>query len=47
MIVKDGKVLYQKGYGHDSDGKPLTEKSLMRLASVSKIIYGICRITTG
>lgn len=36
IIVKDGKAVYQKGYGHDSDGKPLTEKSLMRLASVSK-----------
>ncbi len=36
VIVRNGKAVYQKGYGHDSDGKPLTEKSLMRLASVSK-----------
>jgi CubicO group peptidase (beta-lactamase class C family) len=36
VIVKDGKVVYEKGYGHDSEGKPLTEKSLMRIGSVSK-----------
>ncbi|QGU95408.1 serine hydrolase [Clostridium bovifaecis] len=36
VIVKDGKLVYEKGYGHDSEGKPLTEKSLMRIASVSK-----------
>lgn len=36
VVVKDGKVIYEKGYGHDSEGKPLTEKSLMRIGSVSK-----------
>lgn len=36
VIVKDGKVIYEKGYGHDSKGEPLTEKSLIRIASVSK-----------
>lgn len=36
VIVKDGKLVYEKGYGHDSEGKPLTEKSLMRIGSVSK-----------
>jgi CubicO group peptidase (beta-lactamase class C family) len=36
VIVKDGKVIYEKGYGHDSEGKPLTENSLMRIGSVSK-----------
>ncbi len=36
VIVKDGKLVYEKGYGHDSEGKPLTENSLMRIASVSK-----------
>ncbi len=35
-IVKDGQLVYEKGYGHDSEGKPLTEKSLMRIGSVSK-----------
>ena len=35
-VVKDGKLVYEKGYGHDSEGKPITEKSLMRIASVSK-----------
>lgn len=36
VIVKDGKVIYEKGYGHDAEGKPLTEKSLMRIGSASK-----------
>ncbi len=36
VIVKDGKVVYEKGYGHDAEGKPLTEKSLMRIGSASK-----------
>ena len=36
VVVKDGKVLYEKGYGHDSNGKPLTAKSKMGLASGTK-----------
>ncbi|WP_102272851.1 serine hydrolase domain-containing protein [Cytobacillus massiliigabonensis] len=36
VVVKDGKLVYEKGYGHDSEGEPLTERSLMRLASGSK-----------
>jgi CubicO group peptidase (beta-lactamase class C family) len=36
VIVKDGKVLYEKGYGHDSDGKPLSAKSKIGLASGTK-----------
>lgn len=36
VVVKDGQVVYKNGYGHDSNGEPLTEKSLMRIASVSK-----------
>lgn len=36
VIVKDGKLLYEQGYGHDSNGKPLTANSKMRLASGSK-----------
>jgi CubicO group peptidase (beta-lactamase class C family) len=36
VIVKDGKVIYEKGYGRDAEGKPLTEKSLMRIGSASK-----------
>ncbi|PAE23946.1 MULTISPECIES: serine hydrolase domain-containing protein [Bacillaceae] len=35
-VVKDGKLVYQKGYGNDSEGKPITEDSLMRIGSVSK-----------
>lgn len=36
VVVKDGNVLYEKGYGHDSDGKPLTVKSKIGLASGTK-----------
>jgi CubicO group peptidase (beta-lactamase class C family) len=36
VIVKEGKVLYQKGYGHDDEGKPLTETTPLRIGSVSK-----------
>ena len=36
VIVKDGKLVYENGFGHDSEGKPITENSLMRIASVSK-----------
>ncbi|MEI4771998.1 serine hydrolase domain-containing protein [Psychrobacillus sp. FJAT-51614] len=38
VIVKDGKLVYEQGYGHDSNGNPLTAKSKMRLASGSKPI---------
>jgi CubicO group peptidase (beta-lactamase class C family) len=36
VVVKDGEIIYEKGYGHDSEGKLLTKNSLMRIASVSK-----------
>ncbi|MGP4081508.1 serine hydrolase [Pseudalkalibacillus sp. R45] len=36
VIVKEGKILYEKGYGHDSNGNPLTEHSRLRIGSVSK-----------
>lgn len=36
VVVKDGKLVYEKGYGRDSEGKPITEKSLMRIGSASK-----------
>jgi CubicO group peptidase (beta-lactamase class C family) len=36
VIVKDGKVVYEKGYGHDSDGKALTAKSKISIASGTK-----------
>ncbi|MDF2648988.1 MAG: serine hydrolase [Paenibacillus sp.] len=36
VVVKDGEIIYEEGYGHDSEGKPLTKNSLMRIASVSK-----------
>lgn len=36
VVVKDGKVLYEKVYGHDSDGKPLTANSKLGIASGTK-----------
>jgi CubicO group peptidase (beta-lactamase class C family) len=36
VVVKEGKLVYEKGHGHDSEGKPITEKSLMRIGSASK-----------
>ncbi|WP_316571421.1 serine hydrolase domain-containing protein [Neobacillus sp. YIM B06451] len=36
VVVKDGELVYEKGYGHDSKGNPITEKSLMRIGSASK-----------
>ncbi|WP_245959302.1 serine hydrolase domain-containing protein [Neobacillus piezotolerans] len=36
VVVKNGKLVYEKGYGHDSEGNPITENSLMRIGSASK-----------
>ncbi|MDF2066725.1 serine hydrolase domain-containing protein [Bacillus sp. Cr_A10] len=36
VVIKDGKTLYEKGFGHDSDGDPLTAKSIIGIASGSK-----------
>lgn len=36
VIVKDGKVLYKKGYGHDSKGEPLSANSKIGIASGTK-----------
>lgn len=36
VIVKDGEILYEKGYGHDSNGHPLTANSKIGLASGTK-----------
>ncbi len=35
-IVKDGEIIHAQGYGHDAEGNPITERSLMRIGSVSK-----------
>ncbi len=35
-VVKDGEVVLETGFGHDSDGRPLDEHSRLRLGSVSK-----------
>ncbi|MFJ7738827.1 serine hydrolase domain-containing protein [Lysinibacillus sp. NPDC097287] len=36
VIVKDGQVLYEKGFGHDSEGNPQTAKSIIGIASGTK-----------
>lgn len=36
VIVKDGKIIHEKGYGHFAEGNALTENSLMRVGSASK-----------
>lgn len=36
VIIKDGKVLYEKGFGHDSDGNPLRANSTIGIASGTK-----------
>lgn len=36
VVVKNGQLIYEKGYGHDSEGNAITEKSLMRIGSASK-----------
>lgn len=37
-VTKDGELVHAAGYGHDSAGRPLTEDSRLRIASVSKSI---------
>lgn len=36
VIVKNGEVVYENGYGHDSDGQLISENTLMKIASASK-----------
>ncbi len=36
VVVEDGKLVYEKGYGHDSEGMSINENSLMRIGSASK-----------
>lgn len=35
-VVQDGATVYENGYGHDSEGNPITAHSRMRIGSVSK-----------
>ncbi|MFW5418139.1 beta-lactamase family protein [Nocardiopsis sp. CNT-189] len=35
-VVRDGRVVHAAGYGHDSEGEPVTEDTPMRIASLSK-----------
>ncbi|WP_219501894.1 serine hydrolase domain-containing protein [Nonomuraea ceibae] len=35
-LVKDGRVLHTGGYGHDARGEPVTSRTPMRIASLSK-----------
>jgi CubicO group peptidase (beta-lactamase class C family) len=35
-LVKDGRVLHTGGYGHDARGEPVTDRTPMRIASLTK-----------
>ncbi|GAA0937416.1 serine hydrolase domain-containing protein [Nonomuraea longicatena] len=35
-LVKDGQVLHTGGYGHDARGEPVTDRTPMRIASLTK-----------
>jgi CubicO group peptidase (beta-lactamase class C family) len=35
-VVRDGRAPYVRGYGHDSNGEPVTEATPMRLGAVSE-----------
>ncbi|MFI7127764.1 serine hydrolase domain-containing protein [Nonomuraea sp. NPDC050153] len=36
VVTRNGKVVHAAGYGHDSEGRAVTENTPMRVASVSK-----------
>ncbi len=35
-VVKDGETVYEAGYGEDSEGRPITQHTRLRVGSVSK-----------
>lgn len=35
-VVREGNVVFLKGFGHDADGRPVTEETGFRLGSMSK-----------
>jgi CubicO group peptidase (beta-lactamase class C family) len=45
VVTHGGKVVHAAGYGHDSDGKPVTENTPMRIASVSKSFTAMAVMT--
>ncbi|WP_017591603.1 serine hydrolase domain-containing protein [Nocardiopsis potens] len=44
-VVRDGKVVHTAGYGHDSEGEPVTEDTPMRIASLSKSFTAMAVMT--
>ncbi|MGW4797084.1 serine hydrolase domain-containing protein [Nonomuraea sp. NPDC004297] len=45
VVTHDGEVVHAAGYGHDSAGRPVTEDTPMRVASVSKSFTAMAVMT--
>jgi CubicO group peptidase (beta-lactamase class C family) len=45
VVTHDGKVVHAAGYGHDSQGRPITENTPMRVASLSKSFTAMAVMT--
>ncbi|SDK99124.1 CubicO group peptidase, beta-lactamase class C family [Nonomuraea maritima] len=45
VVTHDGEIVHAAGYGHDSDGKPVTADTPMRVASVSKSFTAMAVMT--
>ncbi|MFC7590242.1 serine hydrolase domain-containing protein [Nonomuraea antimicrobica] len=45
VVTHDGKVVHAAGYGHDAEGRPVTEDTPMRVASVSKSFTAMAVMT--
>ncbi|WP_346434120.1 serine hydrolase domain-containing protein [Nonomuraea composti] len=45
VVTHGGKVVHAAGYGHDSEGRPVTEDTPMRVASVSKSFTAMAVMT--
>jgi CubicO group peptidase (beta-lactamase class C family) len=45
VVSRGGDVVHAAGYGHDSDGNPVTERTPMRIASMSKAFTAMAVMT--
>lgn len=45
VVTKDGRIVHAAGYGHDSEGRPITADTPMRVASVSKSFTAMAVMT--